>query len=129
MENQKIKKMNKKKTNALKHRLERSNKLDGVLSSKIEQSITRARFVQNSRKSGWDQINKGINLQNGLVESHEQKEKSDDQIEKEEEDAYVQQFFEDEPSDKGASNNGNNAAKGPSEQVVNRFSILEESEA
>lgn len=128
MENQRIKKMNRKKTNSLKHRLERSNKVDGVLSTKIEQSIARAKYVQNSRKSAWDQINKGISIANGLVENEEPSEKSEEQIEKEKEDAYVQQFFEGDSNKQEQSTDDNTPSK-PDNKNMNRFALLEESEA
>lgn len=49
-----------RKTSSLKHKLQRSSKLDGVLGNKIEQSIARAKYVQSARKAGWDQINRSI---------------------------------------------------------------------
>lgn len=61
MESLRVKK-NTKKTSSLKHKLQRSSKLDGVLGTKIEQSIARARFVQGSRKAGWEQINKSLTV-------------------------------------------------------------------
>lgn len=128
MENQRIKKINRKKTNSLKHRLERSNKVDGVLSTKIEQSIARAKYVQNSRKAAWDQINKGISTTNDLVDNDGPSEKSEEQAEKEEEDAYVQQFFEDNSS-KQQDDTGNSTSNKPDNKNMNRFSLLEESEA
>lgn len=128
MENQRIKKMNRKKTNSLKHRLERSNKVDGVLSTKIEQSIARAKYVQNSRKAAWDQINKGISITNGLVENEEPSEKSEEQIEKEKEDAYVQQFFEGDNDKQEQITNDDTSSK-PDTKNMNRFALLEESEA
>lgn len=128
MENQRIKKMNRKKTNSLKHRLERSNKVDGVLSTKIEQSIARAKYVQNSRKAAWDQINKGISTTNELVDNDESSEKSEEQAEREEEDAYVQQFFEDD-SGKQKDDTSDNTSSNSNNKNMNRFALLEESEA
>ena len=128
MENQRIKKINKKKTNSLKHKLERSNKVDEVLSTKIEQSIARAKYVQNSRKAAWDQINKDISTTNDLVDNNEPSEKSEKQAEKEEEDAYVQQFFEDD-SGKQKDDTSNNTSSKPKNTNMNRFALLEESEA
>lgn len=68
MENSRIRKHNKKKTSALVHKVERNQKLGGVLITKIEQSITRARYIQGLRKAGWDQINKSIVIKNHLKE-------------------------------------------------------------
>lgn len=73
MERSMIKKQNKKVTSTLKSKTERSSKLEGVLSAKIQQSIDRARYVQGLRKAGWDEINKGLrirNLNNDIVDSH-----------------------------------------------------------
>lgn len=122
MENLKIRKANRKKTSALKHRLERSGKVDGVLQSKIEQSIARAKYVQGARKSGWEQINNKIDILGASEEAD--KKKPAKEIEREEEDAYVDQFFksDDEKDDS------------PSHQVPvansgNVFAALEETEA
>lgn len=130
IENLKIKKINKKKTNNLKHRFERSGKVEGVLGKKIEQSIERARYVQNSRKSGWDQINKGIELTNNLVHRDEQPEKTKEEVEKEEEDSYVEKFFNNDSTEQDdmsvKKEDQDNYVKNGNK---NRFSILEESEA
>lgn len=120
MENLKIKKTNKKKTNNLKSKLERSSKLDGVLSSKIEQSIARAKYIQALRKAGWDQINSNITITNNMVDTHVPQEKSDAQVEKEAEDEYVNQFFNEEPKEKTPTYVKSSA---------NRFALLEEEES
>lgn len=117
MEMDKIKKKgNKKKTAALKHKLDRTDKVSGVLSTKIQQSIERARFVQAARKSGWDTINRGIVIKNELVEVEEPK--SAKQAEKEEEDAYVEEFFD-----------GKEKKEPSRPSSANAFALLEEAEA
>lgn len=121
MESLRIKKVNRKKNNALKNKLERSVKLDGVLATKIEQSVSRAKYVQDLRKSGWDEINKGIAIKNDLVEVAPVK--TAEQIEKEDEDAYVDQFFEKENDKKAA------AAYKAKNALSNSFALLEEEEA
>ncbi|ODQ78157.1 hypothetical protein BABINDRAFT_162830 [Babjeviella inositovora NRRL Y-12698] len=76
-------------------------KLEGRLSTKIEQSIERSRSVQTTRKSGWDSINKSIKTENfylanlfredgDLVDEDSEDEKV---TEKMEEDKYVAEFF------------------------------------
>lgn len=91
MELDKIKKKAPKKlNNSLKHRLERGLKVNGVLASKIQQSIDKARYVQGARKAGWDQINKTIVVENALVE------KTAEPVvdaEKQAEDDYVKEFY------------------------------------
>lgn len=85
---------NKKNNSAVKHKSDRGLKVEGILATKIQQSIDRARFVQNARKSGWEQINKSVNL---VLKKEEVEDlaKSQAQIEKEEEDEYVKQFYMD----------------------------------
>lgn len=122
MENLRIRKANKRKTSALKHKLDRSSKLDGVLQSKIEQSITRAKYVQGARKAGWDQINSGISILNANID--EKPQKTDAQIEREEEDAYVDQFFKDDEETEDSEN-----AAVLATSSGNVFAALEETEA
>ncbi|CAX42251.1 uncharacterized protein, putative [Candida dubliniensis CD36] len=102
LELSKIKKStNKKKTSALKHKLERSDKLSGVLATKIDQSIARAKYVQNARKSGWDKTNQNITLENHLAEElksasglgEKKKELTQEELDKIEEDEYVKSIF------------------------------------
>lgn len=91
------KKGNKKLNSALKHKSERTSKLQGVLSTKIQQSIERAKYVQNARKSGWDKINKSIEVSNALVERAGVP--SEQEQQQAEEDEYVKQFFADGPAE------------------------------
>lgn len=49
-----------KKTNTSRNKALRFATVDGRLSTKISQSIERSRVVQNTRKSGWDSINKAL---------------------------------------------------------------------
>lgn len=120
LENQRIKKINKRKSNAKRQKAERSSKHDGILKSKIEQSISRARYIQSSRRSNWDQINDS--LRNLQKPGEEQSDTGDKEIE--EEDEYVKQFF-----------NGNDQVNEQDKQNIersskqNKFSLLEEAEA
>lgn len=120
MEIEKIKKRgNKKKTSTLKHRIDRTDKVAGVLSTKIQQSVERARFVQNARKAGWDQINRTIVIKNDLVEKAANAAAGKD-AEEEEEDEFVKQFFETKDDTKTQ----------PSKLLTgNVFAMLEEAEA
>ena len=93
----------KKKTSALKHKLERSDKISGILATKIDQSIARAKYIQNARKSGWDKTNQSITLENhlaqelksasGLGDEEEKKELTQEELDKIEEDEYVKSIF------------------------------------
>ncbi|RLV91438.1 Shuttling pre-60S factor ECM1 [Spathaspora sp. JA1] len=125
MENSKVRKnQNKKKTSSLKHKLERNEKLGGVLSGKIENSIKRAKYVQATRKAGWDQINKSIVVsvpKPEYVLNEGDVEKTQEQIEREEEDEYVRQFYEGD-SDKPKSSPTSSSS-------ANRFALLDEAEA
>ncbi|GEQ69191.1 hypothetical protein JCM33374_g2862 [Metschnikowia sp. JCM 33374] len=98
MEMDKIKKRgNKKSTSTLKHKTERNSKLEGVLATKIQQSIEKAKYVQTARKSGWDQINKSIVIRNDLNEEIEKNAEkvSAKEAEQKDEDEYVKSFFGD----------------------------------
>ncbi|PVH18331.1 uncharacterized protein CXQ87_001254 [Candidozyma duobushaemuli] len=123
MENDAIrKKSNKRKTSALKHKLDRNSKLDGVLASKIQQSIDRAKYVQTARKSGWDQINKGLNVRPVEDLKKQDKPKSEEEMAMDEEDAYVEEFFKDTKPEE------EEAQKAPKPDQ-NAFALLEETEA
>lgn len=117
MENLKIRKdRNKKKTSTLKHKVERSAKVEGVLATKISQSIERHKYVHTTRKAGWEKINGSIDVSNSLIETPVTK--TAVQIEREEEDAYVASFFDSEEKQ---------AAK--VKMPANAFALLEEEEA
>lgn len=120
MEMEKIKKKgNKKKTSAFKSTHEKGIRVEGVLASKIQQSIERARYVQTARKSGWDQINKTIQIKNDLVEKMpEIAEPTEEQTEQQEEDDYVDEFY----------NNEKKVEEKP-KVAKNAFALLEETEA
>ncbi|KAK6199423.1 Alb1-domain-containing protein [Scheffersomyces amazonensis] len=141
MENQKIKKtLNKKKSNAIRHRVERNDKLTGVLANKIEQSIARARYVQATRKAGWDKINKNLTLENNsvtiidsdsVVHSNTPEitpEKTAEDIEKEEEDAYVREFYGQDAAPQDKVEESTDTATPTSSLANNRFALLEETE-
>ncbi|KAK6463609.1 Alb1-domain-containing protein [Scheffersomyces coipomensis] len=140
MEDSKIRKAansNKKKSNALRSKVERNDKLSGVLAGKIEQSIARAKYVQTTRKSGWERINKSITIASeiSIIDTASKDDKEDDdvarektaeEIEKEAEDAYVRDFYgEDKPEGKEEEEE--------SVPIVslsnNRFALLEETES
>ena len=108
MEKKAALKISKKNNAAIRSKKERQEKLEGVLGSKIEQSIARARYVQNARKAGWEHINSSITINNDLIEKTTEKE-----IKKKEEDEYVAALFN-KPKPKAPAN---------------KFSLLEESEA
>lgn len=110
-------KINKKKNNAIRSKIERSDKLSGVLTSKIEQSINRARYVQSSRKAGWEQINKSIKINEADEVSEEP---TEEDIEKIEEDAYVEEFY---------GKSAPESSKKINPKVNNAFAFLEEAEA
>lgn len=112
MENSKIRKSkaSTKKTNTLKKKIDRSDKLSGVLSTKIEQSIARAKYVQSARKANWSQIDKsaleGMSVNISALEKP--KPKTEAELEKEEEDAYVADFYNDETTEQPALVTSNN---------------------
>lgn len=150
MEKDKVrKKGNKKLNNSLKHKADRSTKVEGVLATKIQQSIERAKFVQTTRRAGWDQINKTIKIggvseidldeDKGSVREQKRAEaQAKAQAEKEAEEEYIRYFRAGlEPA--GANKNGtreNNGEqeieKNDDEQLTgvrqmpqNRFALLE----
>lgn len=124
MEMDKIrKKGNKKLNNALKHKSDRGTKVEGILATKIQQSIDRAKFVQHARKSGWDQINKSINIRPSTLEKEEPA-KTQAQIEQEQEDEYVKQFY---TNDSEAKEEEKKKVDQPKNGNV--FALLDEAEA
>lgn len=128
IENQKVKKYNKKKTSSLKHRLDRSVKVEGVLSHKIQESLKRAKYVQNARKSGWEQINKNIDIQNNLSEFEiAETEKTQEQLDQEDEDAYVADVFSND--NKSNDVNNDNKSQNENKNYINKFALLEEIDA
>lgn len=121
MEMEKIKKKgNKKKTSAFKSKTDKGLRVEGVLASKIQQSIDRARYVQSARKAGWDQINKTIQIKNDLLENAPQPaaEPTAEEMEQQEEDDYVDEFF----------NNEKKVEETP-KVLKNAFALLDETEA
>ena len=120
LENQRIKKINKRKSNAKRQKAERSSKHDGILKNKIDQSISRARYIQTSRRSNWDQINES--LRNTHKPGEEQSDTGDKDIE--EEDEYVKQFFTGNDQENVQSKQDNEEGN-----KLNKFSLLEEAEA
>ncbi|EMG48325.1 ECM1 Shuttling pre-60S factor ECM1 [Candida maltosa Xu316] len=130
MELSKVKKASsKKKTSALKHKLERSSKVSGILATKIDQSIQRAKYVQNARKSGWDKTNQSIKIENHLAEelrnAVKEKELTQEEIDKMEEDEYVKDFYaKDEPKEEQEQEEEKTSSLGS-----NRFALLDDVEA
>lgn len=122
MENSRIRKGNIKKTATLKRKLDRSDKVSGVLATKIEQSIARAKYVQTARKSTWSKIDQealeSIASTTNIVKFEPSKQKTEAEIEQEEEDAYVKDFFGDENTKKNSDDVNLLLSK-------NRFALLE----
>lgn len=105
---------NKKQGKAIK--TSRTTNLDGILNTKIEHSIARYNFIKSKRNVGWDKINDDIKVDNPVLEQ-ERLEKQKD-LEQQEEDEYVKQFFEEDSQ-----------PKKDSEKTFNKFALLDESEA
>ncbi|ODV65116.1 hypothetical protein HYPBUDRAFT_153996 [Hyphopichia burtonii NRRL Y-1933] len=125
IENKRIKKLNRKSTSSLKHKTERSSKIEGILNHKIQQSMERAKYVQNARKSGWERINKDIQIKNDVHdELNEQPKITQEQEDQMEEDAYVEDFYKDGCED---HKDGSEDHELPSS--ANKFALLEETEA
>lgn len=127
----------KKKSSSLKHKVDRSDKLQGILASKIDASIARAKYVQNARKSNWDKTNASIEIRNHMIEEGKLKQLTQEEIDQMEEDEYVRKFYEDddiEEKDGGADAAGADEAKGDGEVekktlANNKFALLDEVEA
>lgn len=143
LESSKVRKLKlKKKSSAIKHKLERSDKLQGILSSKIDASIQRAKYVQSARKANWDKINSSIEIRNHILDELKQdsspkKELTQEEIEKMEEDEYVRKFYEDDENvdniDKEDKQDGGENKDGKGNEVEkvlsnNRFALLGEVE-
>lgn len=128
MESNRIKKANRKNTSHLKSKIERSNKNNGILSNKIEQSIARANYIQKYRKADWDKINKEINS-GAVMNEDDDSLQTKKQIERDEEDKYVKQFFS-EGNDKNEEEDENQVtSSNASPAQGNKFAILDEIEA
>ncbi|CAI5759537.1 unnamed protein product [Candida verbasci] len=114
---------NKKKSTSLKHKIERSTKISGILANKIDQSIQRAKYVQNARKSDWKKTNFDIEIKNHLANELkvDKVELTQEDLDKMVEDEYVKDFFEITKEDKPKEDKVNLA--------TNKFSILDETEA
>ncbi|KAF5208948.1 60S ribosomal protein subunit export [Clavispora lusitaniae] len=117
MEMDKIRKKGaKRKTSALKSKTDRGSRVEGILATKIQQSIERSKYVQSARKAGWDKINKTIEIKNDLLEEKKAPVPTEDDVAQMEEDEYVDEFF------------GKEKEKSP-EGPKNAFALLEETEA
>lgn len=98
MEKDKIrKKSNKKLNNQLRHKADRSTKVEGVLATKIQQSIERAKFVQTTRKAGWDQINRTLTISSSASDKEKKLavEQAEEDMDRQAEDQYVKDFYGD----------------------------------
>ena len=130
MEMDKIKKKsNKKLSHSLKHKSERSTKVEGVLATKIQQSIEKARYVQTARKSNWDLINKNIVIRNDLLENKAKNDQkiSEKEAEKRAEEEYVKLFFESDKKDETAAEEPTEPAK-ETKSAGNIYAMLEETD-
>lgn len=142
MEKDKIrKKSNKKLNNSLRNKADRSTKVEGVLATKIQQSIERAKYIQTTRKAGWDQINKTLNIKTlEGDEAPKQKDVTQDEMEQDLEDEYVKKFYAEltsKPPAEGvdvAEETGEGAAqdkeatKDKQVKAGNMFALLEETD-
>lgn len=142
LDNAKVKKLAKKKNNAIRHKSERFTKLDGVLGNKIDKSMAKARLVHKIRKAGWDKVNGDININNSTVDNTNKDNHNDQDQMQQEEDEYVRQFFEDD-NNTNEGNEANEANDGnmddnmddnkrhfnAKDNNLNKFSFLEEAEA
>lgn len=140
LDNAKVKKLAKKKNNAIRHKSERFTKLDGVLGNKIDKSMAKARLVHKIRKAGWDKVNGDIDIKNSTIDNTNDNNDDQDQMQQEE-DEYVRQFFENDNNtneandipDDGNMDDNSNDNKGQynskDNNNLNKFSFLEEAEA
>ncbi|KAF6071403.1 hypothetical protein MEM_03648 [Candida albicans L26] len=140
LELSKIKKSTtKKKTSALKHKLERSDKISGILATKIDQSIARAKYIQNARKSGWDKTNQSITLENHLAqelksasglgdEEEKKKELTQEELDKIEEDEYVKSIFAKKEEQKEEEEEEEEEETPNKSLANNRFALLDDIE-
>ncbi|KAI5955408.1 ECM1 [Candida margitis] len=125
----------KKKSSSLKHKVDRSDKLQGILASKIDASIARAKYVQNARKSNWDKTNSNIEIRNHMIEkeaSGEGKELTQEEIDRMEEDEYVRNFYENDDDVKvDDKEKGGDSDEGDEKKALanNKFALLDEIEA
>ncbi|KAG5418453.1 ECM1 [Candida metapsilosis] len=131
IEASKIRKQNqdqqkKKKSSSLKNKIDRSDKLQDVLASKIDASIARAKYVQNARKSNWDKTNASIEIRNHMIEDAVKKELTEAEIEKMEEDEYVRKFYEGDDVDIEENEDEEEEKKTLDN---NKFALLDEVEA
>ncbi|CAK9441343.1 uncharacterized protein LODBEIA_P52120 [Lodderomyces beijingensis] len=137
LESSKIRKQQRKSTSTLKQKLERNDKLQGVLSSKIDASIKRAKYVQGARRSNWDQTNANIEIRNRMSDEMKSQQAprdvDDKDMEKLEEDAYVRKFYEevDGQDREGEGEGDDERAKSTDQNELgdNRFALLEDVEA
>ncbi|CCE83848.1 Piso0_004438 [Millerozyma farinosa CBS 7064] len=128
MESNRIKKANRKNTSHLKSKIERSNRNSGILSNKIEQSIARANYIQKYRKADWEKINKEINS-GAVMNEDDDSLQTKKQIEREEEDEYVKQFFDEDNDKKDEGDESQDTGSNDYSAQGNKFAILDEIEA
>lgn len=90
----------KKLNNSLRHKADRSTKVEGVLATKIQQSIERAKYIQMTRKAGWDQINRTINVKLSVDLKEKVPEKTQNDVDLNTDDEYAKNFYADVGGDK-----------------------------
>ncbi|KAI5968064.1 ECM1 [Candida theae] len=112
---------------SLKSKIDRSDKLKDILTTKIDASIARAKYVQNARKSNWDKTNASIEIRNHMIEEATKKQLTEDEIEKMEEDEYVRKFYE--TGDDGNIDEGDKEDREKTLSTSNKFALLDEVEA
>lgn len=94
-----------------------SNRLDG----KISRSIARAKYVQTSRKAGWDATNQAIRkeLDHSNIDGEKTKKKNDEDADMENDEDLEQPFMEEEEeAEKEKAKKDNNKS-------VNMFALLD----
>lgn len=129
MEKDKVRKNNSKKlNNSLRAKTDRSAKVEGVLATKIQQSIDRARFVQGMRKAGWDHINKTINVAMEKEGKEQNDKNAAEQGEKDAKEEYIRYFRSGLDASEAEKTGAPEFAKQESGKPPNMFSLLEETE-
>lgn len=113
-------KITKRKTNTIKQKSNRFNTTSGILSTKIDHSVSRHNFIKSTRKSGWDKINQDINVKE-LENEKNKEEAAKDNEQMDEDDQLLQEYFQETKQGSGQT---------PKQEAPqNKFSLLEEAEA
>lgn len=123
------KKITKRKTNTIRQKSNRFNTTSGILNTKIDQSIARHNFIQQSRKSGWDKINEQINSNKAHQvdeNANENDENDENNNNMDEDEQLLQEYFQE--SNQQGKNESNGSSK-EKQMPQNKFNLLEEAEA